>query len=196
VQIGIVMPPPDDFAAEQPDMVAVPGQCLVGQPLAQQINQKGFDEFDDVLSDEDIAIPAPPRARPISAKSGQSRSRAAVSAGIMEGLFILLRVPFMLLPRFLNACHCIPGFVYAGVRLNEAAKTIEVKFRLRRGSKPVCSGCGKPACGYDTLPARRFEFIPVWGFAVLLLYPMRRAVRACCGWAVSGRRPASRSSSP
>ena len=114
----------------------------------------------------------------------------------MEGLFILLRVPFMLLPRFLNACHCIPGFVYAGVRLNEAAKTIEVKFRLRRGSKPVCSGCGKPACGYDTLPARRFEFIPVWGFAVLLLYPMRRAVRACCGWAVSGRRPASRSSSP
>jgi len=25
VQIGIVMPSPDDFAAEQPDMVAVPG---------------------------------------------------------------------------------------------------------------------------------------------------------------------------
>jgi transposase len=87
----------------------------------------------------------------------------------------------MLLTRLLNACHRIPGFVYAGARLDEAAKTIEVDVRPRRGSKPVCSGCGKPACGYDTLPARRFEFIPVWGFAVLLLYPMRRVACRACG---------------
>jgi transposase len=47
--------------------------------------------------------------------------------------------------------------------------------RSRSGSKAVCSGCAKPAPGYDQakLP-RRFEFIPVWGFAVMLLYCMRR----------------------
>ena len=116
-----------------------------------------------------------------SAKSGQSRSSAAASAGIMEDLPTLLRAPLMLLTRLLNACHRFPGFVYAGARLDEAAKTIEVDVRPRRGSKPVCSGCGKPACGYDTLSARRFEFIPVWGFAVVLLYSMRRVECGACG---------------
>lgn len=117
-----------------------------------------------------------------SAKSGQSRSSAAAaSAGIMEDLLTLLRAPLMLLTRLLNACHRFPGFVYAGARLDEAAKTIEVDVRPRRGSKPVCSGCGKPARGYDTLSARSFEFIPVWGFAVVLLYSMRRVECRACG---------------
>ena len=34
--------------------------------------------------------------------------------------------------------------------------------RPRRGSKPHCSCCGKAAAGYDLLPTRRFEFIPIW----------------------------------
>ena len=80
----------------------------------------------------------------------------------------------MLLIRLLNACHHFPGFVYEGARLDEATKTIEIQVRLRRGSKPCCSGCSKSASGYDRLPERRFEFIPMWGFAVLLLYNMRR----------------------
>lgn len=99
----------------------------------------------------------------------------------MEDLPTLLRAPFMLLTRLLNACHRFPGFVYAGARLDEAAKTIEIDVRPRRGSKPICSGCGKPARGYDTLAARRFEFIPVWGFAVVLLYSMRRVECRACG---------------
>ena len=36
--------------------------------------------------------------------------------------------------------------------------------RPRRGSKPHCSGCGTAAPGYDLLPMRRFEFIPIWGY--------------------------------
>lgn len=119
-----------------------------------------------------------------SAKSGQSRSRAAASSAsvwIMAGLPTLLRVPFMLLTRLLNACHRFPGFVYEGARLDEATKTIEIDVRPRRGSKPTCSGCGKPARGYDTLSERRFEFIPIWGFAVLLLYSMRRVECRGCG---------------
>jgi hypothetical protein len=50
------VPPPDDFAPEHPDMVAVPAQGLVGKWLAQQFMQKGFEEFDDVLPDDDIAV--------------------------------------------------------------------------------------------------------------------------------------------
>jgi len=118
-----------------------------------------------------------------SAKSGQSRSRAAGSsafARIMEALLTLLCTP-MLLTRLLNACHRFPGFVYEGARLDEAAKTIEIDVRPRRGSKPICSGCGKPGRGYDTLSERRFEFIPIWGFAVVLLYSMRRVECRACG---------------
>ena len=87
----------------------------------------------------------------------------------------------MLLTRLLNACYHFAGFVYAGARLNEATGMIEVEVRPRRGSKPHCSGCGKTAAGYDLLPTRRFEFIPIWGYAVQLLYAMRRVQCRQCG---------------
>jgi transposase len=87
----------------------------------------------------------------------------------------------MLLARLLNACHRFPGFVYAAVRLVEATNTIEVEVRPRRGSKAHCSCCGKVAPGYDLLPVRRFEFIPIWGYAVMLLYAMRRVQCRHCG---------------
>jgi len=75
----------------------------------------------------------------------------------------------LLLARLLNACHHFPGFVYAAVRLVEANNTIEVDVRPRRGSKAHCSCCGKAAPGYDVLATRRFAFIPIWGYAVMLL---------------------------
>ena len=87
----------------------------------------------------------------------------------------------MLLTRLLNACHHFPGFVYTGAQLIEARKTIEIEVRPRIGAKAHCSGCGQPARGYDQLPERRFEFIPVWGFTVELLYRMRRVQCRCCG---------------
>jgi transposase len=87
----------------------------------------------------------------------------------------------MLLARLLNSCHHFPGFVYAAVRLIEATATIEVDVRPRRGSKAHCSCCGKAAAGYDLLPVRRFEFIPIWGYAVMLLYAMRRVQCPRCG---------------
>jgi transposase len=87
----------------------------------------------------------------------------------------------MLLTRLLNACHHFPGFVYAGARLIEARQTIEIEVRPRVGSQAYCSGCAQPAPGYDQLPLRRFEFIPVWGFAVELLYRMRRVRCNACG---------------
>ena len=38
-----------------------------------------------------------------------------------------------------------------------------------------------PAPGYDQLAERRFEFIPLWGFLVFLLYTMRRVNCRRCG---------------
>ena len=38
-----------------------------------------------------------------------------------------------------------------------------------------------PAPGYDQLAERRFEFIPLWGFLVFLLYSMRRVDCRRCG---------------
>jgi len=44
--------------------------------------------------------------------------------------------------------------------------------RPRKGSTPICSRCHQPAPGYDQLGERRFEFIPLWGVFVFLLYTM------------------------
>lgn len=56
------------------------------------------------------------------------------------------------------------------MRLIEATATIEVDVRPRRGSKTHCSCCGKAAPGCDLLPVQRFEFIPIWGYSVMLLH--------------------------
>lgn len=87
----------------------------------------------------------------------------------------------MLLTRLLNACHHFPGFVYENATLCEQSKTIEIEVRPRKASKGLCAVCNKPAPGYDTQSVRRFEFIPVWGFTVFLLYAMRRVECKTCG---------------
>ena len=53
--------------------------------------------------------------------------------------------------------------------------------RARHGSKGKCSNCGRPGTTYDHLGVRRFEFVPFWGFAVFLLYCMRRIDCRHCG---------------
>ena len=53
--------------------------------------------------------------------------------------------------------------------------------RPRRNARPHCSCCGKAAPGYDLPAIRRFEFIPIWGYAVMLLYAMRRVQCRRCG---------------
>src|SRR5712691_3919274 len=73
----------------------------------------------------------------------------------------------------LNHCNRHRGFVYQHARFGPDKKSIEVDVRPREGSTAVCSGCHQPAPGYDHLPERCFEFIPLWGFLVFLLYRMR-----------------------
>ena len=87
----------------------------------------------------------------------------------------------MRLITLLNQCQHFTGFVYAKAQLCPKAGIIEITVRPRRGSKPVCSGCHQRAPGYDRLGLRRFDFIPLWGFMVQLLYHMRRVDCRTCG---------------
>jgi transposase len=81
----------------------------------------------------------------------------------------------------LNRCHRFRGFVYQQARFSVDKKSIEVAVRPRKGSAALCSRCHLPAPGYDQLSERRFEFIPLWGFFVFLLYTMRRVDCRRCG---------------
>jgi transposase len=74
----------------------------------------------------------------------------------------------------LNRCYRFQRFVYHHARFSPDRKSIEVSVRPRKGSTAVCSRCHQTAPGYDRLDERRFEFIPIWGFFVFLLYAMRR----------------------
>jgi hypothetical protein len=43
---------------------------------------------------------------------------------------------------------------------------LEVTAVPRSNGRAICSGCHEPSPGYDRLPPRRFEFVPLWGIAV------------------------------
>jgi len=89
----------------------------------------------------------------------------------------------MQLKTILNQCHKFKSFVYDQVRFvsNHGEKHIEVEVVPRRNSKAICSSCDRPAPLYDRLNKRHFEFIPLWGYRVFLVYRMRRVSCADCG---------------
>jgi transposase len=94
---------------------------------------------------------------------------------------VVLFAAAMELTTILNQCYPQPGFVYENARFRADKKAIEVPVRPRRGTKAVCGRCEKPAPGYDTLPERKFDFIPFWGFMVFLIYARRRVQCSGCG---------------
>ena len=86
----------------------------------------------------------------------------------------------------LNRVHKVKGFVYEKVRI--VGDGIEVGIRPRkrsrrsqRGSRPIGSGCDRVGPGYDTLPTRRFAFVPMWALSVVRVYAMRRVDGPRCG---------------
>jgi len=89
----------------------------------------------------------------------------------------------MQLKTILNRVEYFKSFVYGKVRwVDDAARpAIEVEIRPRKNGRPICSGCGQERPGYDRLPARRFEFVPLWGIAVCFVYAMRRVECPECG---------------
>lgn len=108
----------------------------------------------------------------------------------------------MLLKTILNNIERYKGFVYEDVEMvkgSEEVERLEVRIRPRRGSLGSCSECGRRCPGYDHLDERRFDYVPLWGIPVVLLYCMRRVQCLQCGvkvesvpWA-TGKSPVSRS---
>jgi hypothetical protein len=95
------------------------------------------------------------------------------------------------------------GFVFERPRFGKddtGGKRIAVKVRPRKRSKGICSNCGRRGSTYDHLTDRRFDYVPLWGIAVVLLYRMRRIDCPDCGVKVecvrfaAGKSPISRSS--
>ena len=89
----------------------------------------------------------------------------------------------MQLKTILNRVHPVKGFVYEAIRwvALEDGLGLEVDVRPRASTRAVCSGCDTPRPGYDTLAPRRYEFVPLWGILVWLVYAMRRVNCPRCG---------------
>jgi transposase len=89
----------------------------------------------------------------------------------------------MLLKTILNHVAPQKSFVYGkiGMASEGGRLTLEVAIEPRRNSRPICSGCGRKRPGYDRLPERRFEFVPLWQIAVFFVYAMRRVNCPKCG---------------
>ena len=92
----------------------------------------------------------------------------------------------MLVKTLLNRVHPVKGFVYQQVTLIEdptqpAGCRMEAHLRPRRGSRGLCSNCGRHGPTYDTQPERHFDFVPLWGIAVALVYALRRIDCRHCG---------------
>ena len=83
----------------------------------------------------------------------------------------------------LNRIQKHNGFVYGQARLRKkrTQMILEIEIRPRQNSHPICSGCEKKGPGYDTLPVRWFQFVPLWGMAVFFLYGLRRVDCPRCG---------------
>src|SRR3989304_694878 len=89
----------------------------------------------------------------------------------------------MQLKTILNRVERYKSFVYGEPRWVEDAPrlTIEVPIEPRANGRAVCSGCGQRRPGYDRLPPRRFEFVPLWQIAVVFVYALRRVGCPRCG---------------
>jgi len=90
----------------------------------------------------------------------------------------------MLVKTILNRCERFKCFVYGQVRfVTQAGRdSLDVEVKPRKGSAALCSCCHQAAPCYDhASEPRRFEFVPLWGYAVFLVYVMRRVDCPRCG---------------
>lgn len=90
----------------------------------------------------------------------------------------------MHLKTILNRVTNYKSFVFGKVEFHErqGEPALEVEVKPRANGRPVCSGCGHPGPGYDTMRSpRRFQFVPLWGMAVIFVYTMRRVDCRRCG---------------
>ena len=90
----------------------------------------------------------------------------------------------MQLKTILNRVERHKSFVYGEGQFVEDPQgrvALEVDVAPRANGRPICSACRRPGPGYDRLPARRFEFVPLWAIPVFLVYAPRRVDCSACG---------------
>ena len=89
----------------------------------------------------------------------------------------------MQLKTILNRLEKHKSFVYGKARFcrTRGRLSLAISVRPRRNSRPMCSGCGRRGPQYDQLDLRWFEFVPLWGLSVFLVYRMRRVSCRRCG---------------
>jgi len=90
----------------------------------------------------------------------------------------------MQLKTILNRVTDYKSFVVEKVNWAEDSEplALEVTMRPRANGRLICSGCGEVRPGYDRAETpRRFEFVPLWGLAVVFVYLMRRVEWPDCG---------------
>jgi len=74
-------------------------------------------------------------------------------------------------------------------------EAIEIRIAPHGGMRGRCSLCQRPAPGYDRLPERRWQFVPLWGIPTWYRYAPRRVECAAQGVVVEqipwseGKRP-------
>ncbi len=84
----------------------------------------------------------------------------------------------------LNKFLPLKCFIYETIRfsLMKGRECLVVEIVPRKNSKAICSGCSKPAPGYDCSGSPRlFQFVPMWGVLVYFSYHMRRVQCSNCG---------------
>src|ERR1035438_1067671 len=78
----------------------------------------------------------------------------------------------------LNAVQHFPGFVFQDIRLQRyrdgQPSHIEIAILPHGGIPAKCSRCLRPAPGYDQLPPRPWQFVPLWGLVTWFVYAARR----------------------
>jgi transposase len=90
----------------------------------------------------------------------------------------------MHLKTILNRVTDYKLFVFGKTTWSEDSlfSTINIEVQPRANGRPLCSVCGKAGAIYDTMSTpRRFEFVPLWGMAVVFIYTMRRINCRSCG---------------
>jgi transposase len=87
------------------------------------------------------------------------------------------------LKSILNNVQPVKGFVYESVKYSAAvADTIEAVVVARAGSQAQCSGCGRACSTYDHADRPRVWIMPpLFKFAMVLIYTMRRVHCRTCG---------------
>jgi len=75
----------------------------------------------------------------------------------------------------LNRIQHFVGFVYWRIRLRGSGCSlrVEVEIEPHGGMEGKCATCLRPCPGYDRLPQRRWQFVPLWGIAVHFFYRAR-----------------------